>query len=150
MTTSTANQLNTKSIPANADFDHIIVELNDKETVLKAKQDDLVKALDKASKQLENVRSAIIALSGQSSTKPLNDTTKQRKQTVDEKTVLKLVCDVLKDRGPLPLPDLVQQVESVVVNRNLSKLGVPSKIAKAVRSSAFSIDSNQIVALVKR
>jgi len=109
-----------------------------------------VKALDQASKQLENVRSAIIALSGQSSAKSLNETTKQRKQTVDEKTVLKLVCDVLKDRGPLSLPDLQQQVESVVVNRNLSKLGVPSKIAKAVRSSAFSIDPNQIVALVKR
>ena len=150
MTTITANHSNTKSIHANNDFDHIIIELNDKETVLKAKQDDLVKALDQASKQLENVRSAIIALSGQSSAKSLNETTKQRKQTVDEKTVLKLVCDVLKDRGPLSLPDLQQQVESVVVNRNLSKLGVPSKIAKAVRSSAFSIDPNQIVALVKR
>ena len=66
MTTITANHSNTKSIHANNDFDHIIIELNDKETVLKAKQDDLVKALDQASKQLENVRSAIIALSGQS------------------------------------------------------------------------------------
>ena len=96
MTTITANQPNTKSIHTNADFDHIIAELNDKETVLKVKQDDLVKALDQASKQLENVRSAIIALSGQSPAKSLNEATKQRKQTVDGKTVLKLVCNVLK------------------------------------------------------
>ena len=150
MTTSTANQPSSKSIHANADFDHIIVELNVKETVLKAKQDDLVKALDPASKQLENVRSAIIALSGHSSSKSLTEATKQRKQTVDEKTVLKLVCEVLKDRGPLPLADLVEQVELVVVNRNQSKLGVSSKTAKAVQSSAFCVDSNQIVNLAKR
>ena len=150
MTTITANQPNTKSIHTNADFDHIIAELNDKESVLKSKQDDLVKALDQASKQLENVRSAIIALSGKSFAKSTNEATKARKQTVDEKAVLKMVCEVLKDRGPLSLSDIVQQVELIVVNRNLSKLGVPAKIAKAVRSSTFSIDSNQIIDLVKR
>lgn len=127
-------------------MEKIIEELRHHESQLQSEVDELTNQMHRASTKLEQVRSALTALTGKNrgSTKTANAVRK----TLSDSEIEEQMLQMLKEKGPISLDMLMRTLEGRLLAMGLSKVGIKSKVGRLVSSSRFRTAPDGMVSLV--
>ncbi len=129
------------------DLTTIIHELSSHETELKTELEALTQKTMAISDQLNQIQTAIEALSGPKLSKQGRNESKAMRKPMPQAVIENIITTILREQKTVPVADLLRLVKSRLLTTGHSRLGLKSLLSKTLSSTKFNVDQAENVTL---